>query len=428
MSRLLSFGAALLLIPLSAAAQAVSTAPAPGRALDLAEAYRLALARSEEIAISGATYEETLAKADEVLSNVLPRVSLMGSEALQDVPRGASGLFLQRQREQGWVSLHQPLFSGLREFLAYRASKDLGRAAELSLARAKQLLYRDTARAYLDLLAAQEDIRIRGALLEITRDRVQDLKEFRKVGRARASEYLAAESQAALQAAQLAGANAAEQVAQFKLGFLTGLEERLAPAPAPEPVPPPALEAALSRARTRPDVESRRAEVSSAELAIKVVSRRRWPAIALDANYYFQRPPSFTSDVKWDATITGSLPLYAGGEVGAQGRQQEARLRAKRAALSEAVRVAELEAKSAHRELLSSLSVTAALDNAARLAGENAKAQSEDYRLGQVTNLDVLGSLNALQQTRLQQNAARVDACWSRVRLEVAAGVPGGPL
>ena len=74
------------------------------------------------------------------------------------------------------------------------------------------------------------------------------------------------------------------------------------------------------------------------------------------------------------------------------------------------------------------MSVVAALDNAERLASENAKAQSEDYRLGQVTNLDVLGSLNILQQTRLQQNAARLDAYWSRVRLEVAAGVPGGSL
>ncbi len=409
-----------VVLPLSAAAQS--------RPLALPEAYAFALARSEQIAISGATYEETLAAADEIFSRVLPSVNLMGQVTFQDVPRGQSGLFLQKQREQGWVNVRQPLFSGMREFLAFRAAKDLGRAAELQLARAKQLLYRDTARAYLDLLAAQDDIRIRLALLEITQDRVKDLKEFRKVGRARASEHLAAESSAAQQAAQLESARAAEQVAQFRLGFLTGLEERVAPAPVAPPDGVPALDAVLSRARSRPDVESRRAEASSAELGVKVASRRRWPSIGLDANYYFQRPPSFTSDVRWDATITGSLPLYGGGEIASQTKQQAARARARQAALSEAVRIAELEAKSAHQELLSSVSVTAALDNAERLAAENAKAQSEDYRLGQVTNLDVLGSLNALQQTRLQQNAARIDSYWARVRLEVAAGVPGGPL
>jgi outer membrane protein len=409
----------LFLLPLPARAE---------RPIGLAEAYKLALARSEEIAISGASYEETLAKADEIYSHVMPHLAVMGTETFQDVPKGQSGLFLQHQREQGWVTLHQPLFSGLREFLAFRASKDLGEAAGFRLERAKQLLYQDTARAYLDLLSAQEEIRIRESQVSITNDRVKDLKEFRKVGRARPSELLAAEAQVAQQAASLETARATEQVAQFKLGFLTGLDERLAPEPVPAPQDPPALDAVLAKARTRADVKARRAESEAAVRSVKVASRQRWPVISLDANYYFHRPPSFTSDVRWDATLTGSLPLYGGGEIGAQTRQQEARKKAADAALAEAVRVAELDARSARQQLQSASSVTAALDNAAKLAEDNAKAQAEDYKLGQVTNLDVLGSLNTLQQTRLQQNAARLDAYWSRVRLEVAAGVPGGSL
>lgn len=412
--------AALLLLPLSASAA--------DRPLGLPEAYKLALARSEELAISGATYEETVARAEEVFSRVMPRLSLMGTETFQDVPRGQSGLFLQRQREQGWLSLQQPLFSGFREFLAYRASKQQGRAAELRLERAKQLLYRDVARSYLDLSAAQEDIRIRSALLAITEDRVKDLKEFRRLGRARASEHLAAESQAAQLVAQLESAKAAEQVAQFRLGFLTGLDERLAPEAVPGPQAAPALDAALARARARADVESARAEKNAAEDSIKVVTRRRWPSISADANYYLKRPPSFTQDVKWDATITGSLPLWTGGEIGAQARQAKARAKAQEAALSQAVRAAELETRSAHQDLTASFSVVSALEAAEKLAEQNAKAQAEDYRLGQVTNLDVLGGLNVLQQTRLSLNQARVDAYWSRVRLEVAAGVPGGSL
>ncbi|MBI5246890.1 MAG: TolC family protein [Elusimicrobia bacterium] len=418
----------VLVFPLSVRAQTASTAPAPGRPIALAEAYKLALARSEQIAISGATYDETLAKADEIYSHIVPHLSVMGTETFQDVPKGQSGLFLQKQREQGWVNLHQPLFSGLREFLAFRASKDLGVAAEFRLQRAKELLYQDAVRAYLDLRAAQDEIRIRAALVDITRDRVKDLQEFRKVGRARASELLAAESQVAQQVASLESARAVERVAQFRLGFLTGLEEPLSPEPPPAPAAPPALESVLAKARARADVAARRSEAEAAVRSVKVASRQRWPVIALDANYYFHRPPSFTTDVRWDATITGSLPLYGGGEIGAQTRQQEARRKAAEAAFSEAVRIAELDARSAHQQLVSAGSVTAALDVAASLAEENAKAQTQDYKLGQVTNLEVLGSLNVLQQTRLQQNAARLDAYWSRVRLEVAAGVPGGPL
>ncbi|MDD5303627.1 MAG: TolC family protein [Elusimicrobia bacterium] len=419
---------AAILLPLSAAAQTASTAPAPGRPLDLAEAYTLALARSEQIAISGESYQEAMAKADELWSHVLPQVSLMGREVFQQVPRGAGTKYILPNTEQGWVTAHQPLFSGLREYLAYRAAKDLGRSADLQLERAKQLLYKDVVRAYLDLLGAQNDIRIRLSLVAITRDRVKDLKEFRKVGRARASELLAAESQLAQNLAQLETSRAVEQVAQFKLAFLTGVDERLALKAVPAPAPVPELAGVLGRARSRPDVESRRSDKDAAELSVKVMSRQRWPTLALDANYYFQRPPSLLSDGKWDATITGSLPLYTGGQIGSQKRQQEARMRAADQALSAALRTAELETKSAHQDLLSSASIVNALDNAARLAEENAKAQAEDYRLGQVTNLDVLGSLNTLQQTRLQLDAARLDAYWSRAQLEVAAGVPGGAL
>ena len=419
---------AALLLPLSAAAQTASTSPAPGRPIDLAEAYKLALGKSEQIAISGENYEETVARADELWSHVMPHVAVMGTETFQDVPKGSSGLFLQHQREQGWVTVHQPLFSGLREFLAYRAAKDLGVSAQLQLERAKQLLYQDVARAYLDLLTAQDEIRIRGALVDITANRSKELKEFRKVGRARPSELLASESQLAQNLAQLETARATEQVAQFHLAFLTGLDERLDLKAAPGVSALPDLGAALAKSRLRADVAARRSDVEASELSVKVSARQRWPTINLDANYYFKRPPSFTSTVRWDATITGTLPIYAGGEIGSQTRQTKARMRASRQALSSAERIAALETRSAHQDLLSSVSVVSALDNAERLAAENAKAQSEDYRLGQVTNLEVLGSLNTLQQTRLAQNAARIDAYWSRVRLEVAAGVPGGSL
>lgn len=412
---------ALLLVVRPAAATASS-----GRRIDLPEAYRLALARSEQVAQSGETYRELLAKADELWSNFLPRVSLMGSETLQQVPRGVSNLFLQGNREQGWIAAHQPLFSGLREFLAFRASKDLGLSAQLQLERARHILYQDVVRAYLDLLSAQNEISIRRTIVDNTSDRVRELREFRRLGRARAGELLAAESQLAQNLAAVEASRAWEAIAQFKLGFLTGLDERLSPSPVAAAKAAPELAEVLARARRRPDVAARRTDLEAAELSVKIVSRRRWPSVGLDANYYFQRPPGFTSEVRWDATLTGAFPLYAGGEIGAQVRQQEARRNSKRLALSEAERAAELEAQSAHRDLLSSAAVVAALEKAAELAEANAKAQAEDYRLGQVTNLEVLGSLNALEQSRLQLDAARLDACWVRARLEVAAGAPGG--
>lgn len=421
--RALLLGAALA-SPLVAQASPAQSA----RPLGLEEAYRLALARSEQVAIAGAGYEEALARAAQIWSNALPRVALMGSEALQHVPQGVSNQFLQPNREQGWVNARQPLFSGFREYLAHRSAKDTSRSAERLVERAKQLLYQDVARAFLDLLAAQDEIGIRESLVGITRERVRDLREFRRVGRARASELLAAESQLAQNLAQLEQSRAHEQVAQFRLGFLTGLEVGVSARPLPPAALPPGLDGLLESARRRPDVDSRRLDVEAAELNMKVAARQRWPSISADANYYFRRPPSFTSEVTWDATITGSLPLFSGGETRAQVRERRAQLESRRQALSSSARGAQLEARSAHQDLLSSVSVVAALEKAAQLAQDNARAQAEDYRLGQVNNLDVIGALSTQQQTRLALSAARLDAQWARVRLEVAAGAPARTL
>lgn len=401
---------------------------AAARSLTLEEAYKLALERSEALAIAGADHDLLVAQAREIQGSILPDIKANVTETIQDVPAGSSGLFLQRQRRQAWISAHQALFSGFREFLAFRSARDNSEAGRLRVERAKHLLYKDVTRSYLDLLAAREEIRIRASLVDITEERLKELRQRLGVGRSRRSELLAAQAQHAQAAAELESSRAVERAAQFSLRFLTGLEVDADPAalsPAPAQAP---LDAALARARTRPDVEASRLDAQAAERNIKVASRARWPSLGADANWYLERPPSFTDQVKWDVALTGRLDLFTGGRTTAVVRQQEARRDAARKRFEQALRSAELEARVAQEDLAASATVTAALEKAAAAAEANAQAQSEDYRLGQVTNLDVLGSLNALQQARLTHSRARLDAWWARARLEVAAGVPGGTL
>ncbi len=136
------------------------------------------------------------------------------------------------------------------------------------------------------------------------------------------------------------------------------------------------------------------------------------------------RPKNFSQHVNWDATVTGQLPLYYGGQIGAQTRQARAQRRFNEQALSLVLRTAELDVRSSYSDLTSDLSIVAALQNAMTLAEANAKAQTADYRHGLVTNIDVLTSLTTVQTTRLRLDAAQIQAYYARVRLEVAAGGP----
>jgi len=398
------------------------------RGIGLTEAFSLALKRSEELAQRGEGVAELEAREGVLWSQVKPRLSLLATELLQDVPPdpgGVSARFGQRSREQAQLSLRQPLFSGLREYLAVRSARLRTASAELALRRAEDLLYQDVARATLDLLLARREILVRQALLGITQDRIKELKARERLGRSRTSEVLAAESRKAQIEADLEGAGGRERVFQLRLGFLTGLEEELSPFPLPLPAEE-ALEGFLRKASGRPDVESARRERQALGLAARIAGRARWPTLGLDGNYYLKRPPGFQDQIKWDVLLALQLPLYSGGEVSARAREAEAAERSQGQAEALALRRAQLEVRSAHRDLASALASVRALEKAERLSEANAKAQAEDYRLGLVTNLEVLEATNSLQEARLRLEEARAEACWSRVRLEVAAGRGGG--
>ncbi|MBI5623772.1 MAG: TolC family protein [Elusimicrobia bacterium] len=417
--------AALRILLLSVLAGRAFAAPAPsaagdapsGRPISLAEAYERALGVSDDLAGRFETVSEAWARVSELWSAVQPRLSLKASEFVQDSSSS-------RDKPEVKFTLRQPLFTGLREFLALRAAKAKGRASELELLRAKDLLYLDVAGAYLDLHGLHRELDIRFALVGITKERIRELKERERIGRSRKSEVLAAESQLAGLVADLAEAKRRELGAQEVLRFLTGIPERLVPE-SMEPQPAAGVEGYIASSRSRGDVAARREDLAAAKDATESFRRGRWPFAALDGNYYLKRSES-QKDVKWDLTVSAELPLYQGLQTSAQVRQGQARERAAEAALSAALRRAETEVRTAHADLLAGMEVVAALERAVSLAEANAKAQTEDYRLGLVTNLDVLGALNALQQARLRLESSRVDVVFSRFRLAAASGLAAG--
>lgn len=415
----------LLSLAFAAFLSAPASAEPAGRPLTLDQAYAAALARSEELAQKGYTYAQVQAQIDEMWSAVKPRLQLNGSHFWQDTPGAGVSFPLPANQDTVAVNGHQPLFAGLRDFLAIRAARAQGESAELALTRAKQLLYQDVARAYLDVLQSRRAIATREAEVKLTQDRIKELENFVDLGRSRKSEVLAARAQHAQDEADLAAALGDDRLKQASLRFLTGVEEDLSPADVVPPAEPGSLDPWLARARSRADVEAARKDLDASDTFVTMQGRQYWPTVAVDGNYYLRRPSNFSKNVHWDATLSAVLPLYNGGLIAAQVREAKAQRGVREQALSLVLRKAELEARQAHADLLSDLAVVTALESALSLAQANAKAQAEDYRHGQVTNIDVLTSLTTVQNTQLRLDQARLRAFDDRVRLEVAAGGPG---
>jgi len=409
----------VLLLALAAAATRAQARP-----IALGEAYAAALKRSEEVAEKGETYAQALAQIDEFWAAVKPHLSLNATQLWQAPAPSAFAAFEPTSQQTVALNVTQPLFSGFREFLAVRQSQAQGESAELQFERAKQLLYQDVASAYLNLLQSRQDIAAREETVKLTSDRVKELQNFESIGRSRTSEVLAARAQLAQNEADVETSRGLDRIYLETLQFLTGLSDELEPG---DLTLPQAEDEApfLERARRRPDVESARRDLEASELFVSIQSRQRWPTIGFSGNYYLARSNPSYQNINWDATVTGQLPLYWGGQISAQTREAEARRRYNEQALSLALRQAELDVRSAHSDLVSDLAIVKALENAKTLAEENAKAQAADYRHGLVTNIDVLASLTTVQDTRLRLDQARAAAVLARARLDVAAGDAG---
>ncbi len=393
--------------------------------ITLDQAFESALTHSEEIAQRGETYEQLMAENDQVWSAVKPHIQLTATHFWQDTPGPNVNFPLPANQDTVTINGHQAIFGGLRDFLAVRAVRSQGESARLAMTRAKQLLYQDVAQAYLDLLRARRAIAIHDEQFRLTQSRVQELVNFVDLGRSRRSEVLAVQSQHAQDEADLAAARGDERIRQATLKFLTGSEQNLNPVDVDGPPATNPLADYEGRARQRPDVEAARKDLEYAQTFVTMESRRYWPTVGLDGEYYLRRPQNFSKDVHWDAALTAVLPLYSGGLIAGQVRAAKAQRGYREQALSLASRRALLEVRQAYDDLASDLAVVSALRNAVTLAQSNATAQSADYRHGLVTNIDVLTSLTTVQNTKLRLDQAQLQAYDDFIRLEVAAGGPG---
>ena len=394
-------------------AQTFSTAPADGLPVSLDHAFKLALAKSENLASSAEGIKQLEAAERQIKSFFLPTLGLNTSETLNSAQAG---------KLQSAVNLSYSIFDGMRDYIAAKAAGLVTESARLAFTRARQALYQDVALAYIDLVEIRQEISVRQEQLTVSNSRIKELQDREKIGRSRESEVVAAQAQLASDDADLQSARSRESLAQFELRFLTGLNEDIAPDHLRLPENH-SIEPYLGGAARRFDVEAARKALEAARLNTDIQKKFFWPSLTLNADYYLKRP-SPNQDSHWDTALTLKIPLYTGGAADAYIDQASAKQTAAEFALKLAIRQADTEVRQSYSILMHSIAVLESLRKAIKLADENAKFQSRDYTLGLVTNLDVLNAQNTLLQTKLRLEQAHAQTCLAGVQLEVAGGGP----
>jgi len=399
----------------------------PVRAADtltLTQSIEAALAHSESVGLAAEAVRRAEAGYTELRAAVLPRLGVKATERIQDtrgVPTGSNSTFTRRERPEASLYARQTVFAGFRELAALKAQDAFAEARAEDLAVARWRLREDVARVFYTVVERDLEIQSLDALIALSRDRAVELRKRLAIGRSRESELIFTEAQIAALDARLVAARGQRAMGLEILRSLTGRDVVAVVDDTPAAEAPGAVDPWLSALPDRPDLRAARHEAAAQRHWAASVRRVRWPSVTAEGNYYLKRT-GFNEPINWDVLLTLDAPLFTGGALTGAARAAESDGRAAELRLSRVRREAEREVRERHRNLLTLLDQAAVLSRAAELADENHRVQARDYRLGLVTNLDVLSAMNSAQESRHALAVARTEAKIASLLLTLAAG------
>ena len=171
----------------------------------------------------------------------------------------------------------------------------------------------------------------------------------------------------------------------------------------------------------RPDILALVESERQARRNLSVQKGALLPTATINAAYNIANDPSYHQD--WNATFQVSLPLFDGGLIIAQINQQKAAVRQSELNLESLRRSADQDVRTAFAQFNASVAQVVRLQEEVKLAAENYQAQVSDYRVGVVSNLDVLTALNNFESSRRNRHSADLAARLNLINLHVAAGL-----
>jgi outer membrane protein len=389
-------------------------------ALTLDEYFAQALVRSEVVATQGELIQQAEERYRQAKSTLRPTVDGVASYTWLD--EGARDTTTNPTRQpHARLTATQPLFRGFREFASMRQTQALVDAQGEDYRQARTQLFKDVTQNFYDVVSLEQDLINLDEQVRQNLQREEELQARIRIGRSRAGEVLTVQTRISTLRAEIERLKAQLSVARDVFAFLSGL-----PATTPlrdtEALPPEieSLDHYLERLTLRPDVKAAQQRLTAAQENITVARGARQPSLDLNANRYLERKGSL-ENVDWDVQLALTVPLYAGGSLQSQVREAMSQSTQAELNASRVQRLAEQEIRSFYQTVLLDRNQLLALEMATNAARKNYEVQRRDYRLGLVTNLDVLQALTSFQENQRALDRARHTAKLDYLRLETAA-------
>ena len=426
----------------SAVAQPESPTESPEGAMTLQQAVRLALANNPEIAARRWDVAASEARRDRASGERLPRLGVAGDyyhhlDEQRILPVGAPGdpSILSRDILSADLVLSMPLFTAGRLINRVRAADLLRRAAEQQLARTREELVFNVTSVFNSIIAQHhviESLEFSGRTLKEHARRIDALIAAQKaapVDRMRTEVRLADIEQ------QLVREKSLRSIQRRALANLLGLTD-LDPETSlqgdlemEEGTPLPSLEAAFSTAwESRGDYLAARYSLEAQTKNVDVARSGRWPTLSLQGAYggrWAAGPTTGTGDEQGDVGRVGlvlDVPLFEGGQVNADIREQRADLAAAQERLRRLELQVRLEVETALLNVKSSRERAASIRKSIEQARESLRIEQQKYSLGKGAVVDVLDAQAALLESETTYYRVLAEYHTAVAHLKLAMG------
>lgn len=348
--------------------------------------------------------------------NYFPKIALKGTYLLQEN--------LVNQKSYG-LNLTHSLYKGGRDQEAIQASKDAIVVSENLWSQERLMLYQNVIQVYYNYFLSLNDYYNLDLLKKQSLERTNEIRNRVKIGRSRLGEVLQAEAQLASVDAQLLSGESLKKENEDKFFLLTGLprssmfdtnlievfEDKRT------------LSDYLELAKDRPDLMNKEIKISQTNHELIIAKKVHFPTLDLTSNYYLNSRVAPYKNTYWDAGLVLTVPLYEGGVTESKVREN---LQKKEEAIfskRDYQKGIELDLTSKFQTYHRFVDQIKAYDLALSKAKKNYDESIKDYRLGLVSNLDVLSALNLYLDSKRNSEKTKIQAMMNLKLLEVSAGL-----
>ncbi len=337
-----------------------------------------------------------------------------GAQYSGDPAPGADSLAASAQISAGLL-----IYDGGASGFATESQKELVLATRQSLIAVEQQVLLRTVQAYVDVRSAVEFLALRQNNVRVITQEFRAAQDRFDVGEVTRTDVALAEARLAAARSLLSAAEGSLARVSEEFNAVVGRRPgNLSPA-SPAPLAHDLAAARAFAVRNHPDMLGQQHRVTAAELNIRRAEAATGPSVNLGGNV------SLTDGGNATETISVAIggPIYAGGRIASQIRQQMARRDAERAGLHITRAGLEQQVGNAYAFLAVARASSDAFDRQIRAARVAFQGVREEATLGARTTLDVLNAEQELLDAQASMISAQSDEVVASYSVLAAMGL-----